>query len=73
MAQTWNESVDLSQDRLIIRRITFHDLTESLRLGWVDFIAAPTQIIFLCLIYPFLGSRPAPPLPSSRWPTCRGL
>lgn len=55
MAQTWNEPVDLSQDRLIIRRITFHDLTESLRLGWVDFIAAPTQIIFLCLIYPIMG------------------
>jgi uncharacterized membrane protein len=38
-----------------IARIGFSDLTAALRAGWADFTAAPTQIIFLCLIYPIVG------------------
>ncbi len=38
-----------------IQRIGLADLTAALRAGWADFMAAPTQIIFLCLIYPVLG------------------
>lgn len=55
MARTWNETLGQTEARPQIRRIGFHDLTESLRLGWADFTAAPTQIIFLCLIYPVMG------------------
>ncbi|MBX9751467.1 MAG: DUF2189 domain-containing protein [Roseococcus sp.] len=49
MAQGW----DGTEAR--IRRITVADLGAALRAGWADFTAAPTQIIFLCLIYPVLG------------------
>lgn len=53
MATTWDETrVDALPS---VRRIGFADLTAALRLGWVDFMAAPTQIIFLCLIYPLIG------------------
>ena len=38
-----------------IRRITVNDLAMALRAGWADFKAAPTQVIFLCLIYPIVG------------------
>lgn len=38
-----------------IRRIALADLGAALCAGWADFTAAPTQIIFLCLIYPILG------------------
>lgn len=55
MAQTWNEPIAMSENGVTIRRIALRDLTESLRLGWADFTAAPTQIIFLCLIYPIVG------------------
>nr|WP_314072607.1 DUF2189 domain-containing protein [uncultured Roseococcus sp.] len=38
-----------------IRRLRFGDLATALRWGWDDFVAAPTQIFFLCLIYPVFG------------------
>lgn len=38
-----------------VRRIGFQDLAAALRLGWRDFKMAPTQLIFLCLIYPIVG------------------
>ncbi len=38
-----------------IRRIHLGDLAVALRWGWEDFLAAPTQIFFLCLIYPIFG------------------
>ena len=38
-----------------IRRIGAADLRRALALGWDDFRAAPTQLMFLCIIYPALG------------------
>ncbi len=38
-----------------LRRIGIADLAAALRAGWQDFMAAPTQILFLCVIYPVFG------------------
>lgn len=53
MATTWDHTQGDASAR--IRRIGLADLSAALRLGWEDFRAAPTQIIFLCLIYPLVG------------------
>jgi uncharacterized membrane protein len=38
-----------------VRKISVADLKDALSEGWDDFRAAPTQLIFLCIIYPVLG------------------
>lgn len=38
-----------------INHIGMGDLALSLKRGWQDFLAAPTQIFFLCLVYPVFG------------------
>lgn len=38
-----------------IRRIGLADIPAALREGWQDFMAAPTQLVFLALIYPIVG------------------
>ncbi|MBX9710133.1 MAG: DUF2189 domain-containing protein [Xanthobacteraceae bacterium] len=38
-----------------IRKITYSDLIDALRMGWEDFKAVPTHAIMLALIYPVLG------------------
>ena len=38
-----------------IRRIGLNDLGTALRRGWADFLASPTQIVFLCVLYPVIG------------------
>lgn len=38
-----------------VRVITLEDLTSSLRAGLADFMAMPTHVIFLVLIYPIVG------------------
>ncbi|MBY0338992.1 MAG: DUF2189 domain-containing protein [Acetobacteraceae bacterium] len=38
-----------------IRRLTLADIPAALRAGWDDFMAMPTQLVFLCLIYPVAG------------------
>ena len=38
-----------------IRIIGINDLFEALGEGWRDFQAAPTQLIFLAVIYPVVG------------------
>ncbi len=38
-----------------VRRIGLADLKDALARGGVDFLAAPTHAIFLCLIYPIAG------------------
>jgi uncharacterized membrane protein len=38
-----------------INRIDLGDLAFSLKHGWQDFLAAPTQLFFLCLVYPAFG------------------
>jgi len=39
----------------VVRKISFSDLGDALRLGWEDFKAIPTHAIILCVIYPVLG------------------
>ena len=38
-----------------IRHIGLNDLAEALRLGWEDFLAVRTDVVFLCLLYPIIG------------------
>ena len=38
-----------------VRKITYSDLVDSIRMGWEDFKAVPTHAIMLALIYPVLG------------------
>lgn len=38
-----------------INRVDVGDLALSLKRGWNDFLAAPTQLFFLCLVYPLFG------------------
>ncbi len=38
-----------------IRKIGFSDLIDALRLGFDDFMAKPSHVIFLCIIYPLVG------------------
>ena len=42
-----------------VRKITIDDLFEALGQGWRDFQAAPTQLIFLAVIYPVIGALAA--------------
>ncbi|MFV3128668.1 DUF2189 domain-containing protein [Niveispirillum sp. KHB5.9] len=53
------EQAAMNRDRSIampaIRRIGVHDLMEVLSMGVRDFMAAPTQLLFLGLIYPIVG------------------
>jgi uncharacterized membrane protein len=38
-----------------IRKIGIDDIKFALRKGWEDFMTFPTQLFFLCLIYPIVG------------------
>lgn len=42
-----------------IRKIVINDLFDALGKGWRDFQAAPTQLIFLAVIYPVIGALAA--------------
>ena len=45
-----------------IRQLGFGDLNHALREGWADFMAVPTQLLFLALLYPavlFIGAHAA--------------
>ena len=42
-------------DRPQVRRIGVRDLRLALRLGWADFAANRTDVMFLCLLYPVIG------------------
>ncbi len=39
----------------VVRRIGLADLREALAEGWRDFLAIPTQLVFLCILYPIIG------------------
>lgn len=39
----------------VVRRIGLPDLRAALAEGWKDFLAAPTQLVFLCILYPIIG------------------
>ncbi|MBU8540552.1 DUF2189 domain-containing protein [Falsiroseomonas tokyonensis] len=38
-----------------LRQIGLPDLATALRRGWADFLGTPTQLMFLCVLYPFIG------------------
>ena len=38
-----------------IRRIGLNDLRDALFEGFQDFAAIPTQLVFLCILYPVIG------------------
>jgi uncharacterized membrane protein len=38
-----------------MRQLAMSDITAALRAGWADFLATPTQLLFLCVIYPAFG------------------
>src|SRR6478752_3002532 len=50
---TVHDIVTLSQPR--IKTITTMDLREALRRGWEDFMAQPSHLVFIALIYPIAG------------------
>ena len=39
----------------VVRRIGLADLRTALTEGWSDFLAIPTQLVFLCILYPIIG------------------
>jgi uncharacterized membrane protein len=39
----------------IVRKISFADLRDAIAKGYDDFLAMPTQVIPLCVIYPVVG------------------
>lgn len=55
MARTWDAVPHAPPADVHIRQIDFGNLAEALRLGWRDFLLIPTQLAFLCLIYPLAG------------------
>ena len=50
---TVHDIVTLSQPR--IKTITTRDLREALRRGWEDFLAQPSHLVFIAVIYPVAG------------------
>ena len=38
-----------------VRKLSLDSLREALRGGWADFLAIPTQLVFLCILYPIIG------------------
>jgi uncharacterized membrane protein len=55
MANVYAHDVVLGHDEPAVRRIGVSDLREALRRGWADFMATPTQLIFLGVIYVLIG------------------
>lgn len=56
MAESWTSDrvpADLSQP--VIHRIGTADLRAALEKGWDDFLHIPTQLVFLCVLYPLVG------------------
>lgn len=56
MAQVWTApAASTNAARPEVRRIGVGELGEALRRGWADFLAIPTQLVFLCVLYPVIG------------------
>jgi len=55
MATAWTLERATPPERASIRRISTADIWDALRRGWDDFLANPTQLIFLAIIYPIVG------------------
>jgi uncharacterized membrane protein len=54
MAEAWTTTAATSAGPEL-RRIGLDALGIALRRGWADFLEAPTQLIFLCVLYPAIG------------------
>ncbi|MGG5819184.1 DUF2189 domain-containing protein [Falsiroseomonas sp. HW251] len=54
MAEVWTTTA-VSAAEPAIRRIGLDALGIALRRGWSDFLETPTQLIFLCVLYPAIG------------------
>lgn len=55
MAIAWTNGAAVEVADPVIRRIGLPDLRQALAKGWEDFFATPTQLIFLCVLYPIVG------------------
>lgn len=56
MANAWtNDRLTAGVSQPAIRRIGTADLRAALQEGWDDFLAIPTQLVFLCVLYPIVG------------------
>lgn len=56
MAETLTHSMAISDIHApVIRKIAAADVWQALRAGWSDFLTIPTQLIFLCILYPIMG------------------
>jgi len=56
MATTWTGPTAVpAASHPTVRRIGVADLKDALAKGAGDFLAAPTQLFFLCIIYPIIG------------------
>jgi uncharacterized membrane protein len=55
MATEAFHSSAIAEARPRLRRLTMADIAAALRAGRADFLETPTQLLFLCVIYPALG------------------
>jgi uncharacterized membrane protein len=55
MAEALTTTRGLEAARPELRRIGTAELATALRRGWADFLATPTQLMFLCVLYPVIG------------------
>lgn len=55
MAEVWTAAHRMPAVEPQLRALTFEDLRAVLRQGWQDFLAIPTQLLFLCVLYPLIG------------------
>lgn len=55
MAIAWTTGSTASPTTPVIHRIGVPDLRQALARGWDDFLATPTQLVFLCVLYPIIG------------------
>jgi uncharacterized membrane protein len=78
MARALLHVVPTATDAPAIRRIGIHDLREALARGIDDFLATPTQLVFLCVLYPLVGLVAARAMSGGAllpllWPMVAGL
>lgn len=55
MDTVWTLERASPPERASIRHIATADVWDALRRGWDDFLANPTQLVFLAVIYPIIG------------------
>ena len=55
MSEVSTAEYAVAAPRPVVRRIDFADLQAALAEGWTDFLAIPTQLVFLCILYPIIG------------------